>query len=289
MNSKLILGTVQFGQDYGINNKTGKISLANIRLILDYAFNNGIRFLDTAEAYGDAQIIIGEYHKKSKNKFEIITKFSSKIQGFPSEITQRIYHNLKVLNVNKLFSYMFHSYEEFDIYFKHFKQHLLSLKREGIITHLGVSLYTNDQIEKILKFDEITLIQIPYNLLDNENKRGDIIKKAKQRGIEIHARSIFLQGLFFKNPFELPEKIKSLTPYLKTLIGLCGEQNKICDVALGYVCNNDKIDKVLIGVDNIEHLKQNLVSEKLTLHKNLINEIRQVNVDEIHLLSPTNW
>ena len=82
MNSKLILGTVQFGLDYGVNNTTGKPSKLNIRSILDSAYNSGIQLLDTAEGYGDSQIKIGEYHNNSINKFKIITKFSSNAEGF---------------------------------------------------------------------------------------------------------------------------------------------------------------------------------------------------------------
>ena len=73
MNSKLILGTVQFGLHYGVNNTTGKPSKENIKSILDSAYNSGIQLLDTAEAYGDSQNKIGEYHKNSTNKFNIIT------------------------------------------------------------------------------------------------------------------------------------------------------------------------------------------------------------------------
>ena len=76
MNSnKLILGTVQFGLDYGINNKQGQVSERSIKEILDLAFENGINILDTAEGYGDSQERIGNYHKNSSNIFNIVTKF----------------------------------------------------------------------------------------------------------------------------------------------------------------------------------------------------------------------
>ena len=289
MNSKLILGTVQFGLDYGVNNTTGKPSKVNIRSILDSAYNSGIQLLDTAEGYGDSQIKIGEYHNNSTNKFKIITKFSSNAEGFSSNIIERVHNNLKILDIDKLYCYMFHSFDDFKKYFEKYRRDLLILKRDGIINNIGVSLYSNDELESVLKFNEITLVQLPFNLLDNNNKRGNIIKKAKAKGIEIHTRSAFLQGLFFKNTNEFSVKIKPLEPYLNLLNDLCDEDYKMNDLALNYVCNQKNIDKVLIGVDNVQQLESNILSEKKYIKKELTNNIEVIDVKETKLLNPSNW
>ena len=289
MNSKLILGTVQFGLDYGVNNTSGKPSKENIKSILDFAYNSGIQLLDTAEAYGDSQNKIGEYHNNSTNKFNVITKFNSNTEGFSLNIIERVYNNLKILDVDKLYCYMFHSFDGFNKYFEKYRKDLLILKRDGIINNIGVSLYSNDELESVLKFNEITLVQLPFNLLDNNNKRGNIIKKAKAKGIEIHTRSAFLQGLFFKNTSELTIKIKLLEPYLNLLNDLCDEDYKMNDLALNYVCNQKNIDKVLIGVDNVQQLESNILSEKKYIKKELTNNIEAIDVEETKLLNPSNW
>jgi aryl-alcohol dehydrogenase-like predicted oxidoreductase len=289
MNSKLILGTVQFGLNYGVNNSAGKPSKENIKSILDSAYNSGIQLLDTAEAYGDSQNKIGEYHNNSTNKFNVITKFSSNTEGFSLNIIERVYNNLKILDVDKLYCYMFHSFDDFNKYFEKYRKDLLTLKRDGIINNIGVSLYSNDELESVLKFNEITLVQLPFNLLDNNNKRGNIIKKAKAKGIEIHTRSAFLQGLFFKNTSEFTVKIKPLEPYLNLLNDLCDEDYKMNDLALNYVCNQKNIDKVLIGVDNVHQLESNILSEKKNIKKELTNSIEAIDVEEIKLLNPSNW
>ena len=289
MNSKLILGTVQFGLNYGVNNSAGKPSKENIKSILDTAYNSGIQLLDTAEAYGDSQNKIGEYHNNSTNKFNVITKFSSNTEGFSLNIIERVYNNLKILDVDKLYCYMFHSFDDFNKYFEKYRKDLLTLKRDGIINNIGVSLYSNDELESVLKFNEITLVQLPFNLLDNNNKRGNIIKKAKAKGIEIHTRSAFLQGLFFKNTSEFTVKIKPLEPYLNLLNDLCDEDYKMNDLALNYVCNQKNIDKVLIGVDNVHQLESNILSEKKNIKKELINNIEAIDVEETKLLNPSNW
>ena len=224
MNSKLILGTVQFGLDYGVNNTVGKPSKENIKSILDSAYSN-----------------------------------------------------------------MFHSFDDFNKHFEKYRKDLLTLKKDGIINNIGVSLYSNDELESVLKFNEITLVQLPFNLLDNNNKRGNIIKKAKEKGIEIHTRSAFLQGLFFKNTSEFTVKIKPLEPYLNLLNDLCDEDYKMNDLALNYVCNQKNIDKVLIGVDNVHQLESNILSEKKNIKKELTNNIEAIDVEETKLLNPSNW
>jgi aryl-alcohol dehydrogenase-like predicted oxidoreductase len=289
MNSKLILGTVQFGLDYGINNTIGKPSKENIKSILDSAYNSGIQLLDTAEAYGDSQNKIGEYHSNSTNKFNVITKFSSNAGEFSLNIIERVYNNLKILDVDKLYCYMFHSFDDFNKYFKKYRKDLLILKRDEIINNIGVSLYSNDELERVLKFDEITLIQLPFNLLDNNNKRGNILKKAKAKGIEIHTRSAFLQGLFFKNTSKLRIRIKPLGSYLNSLNDLCDEDYKMNDLALNYVCNQKNIDKVLIGVDNVHQLESNILSEKKYIQEELTKKIEAIDVKETELLNPSNW
>jgi aryl-alcohol dehydrogenase-like predicted oxidoreductase len=289
MNSKLILGTVQFGLNYGINNIVGKPSKKNIKSILDSAYNNGIQLLDTAEAYGDSQNKIGEYHNNSTNKFNVITKFSSNAEGFSLNIIERVHNNLKILDVDKLYCYMFHSFDDFENHFENYRKELRLLKKNGIIDNIGVSVYTNNELESVLKFDEISLVQLPFNLLDNDNKRGDILKKAKVKGIEIHTRSVFLQGLFFKKISELGDKIKPLEPYLRLLNDLCDKDYKINDLALNYVCNRKNIDRVLIGVDNVFQLKANIVSEKRNIQKEIFKKIEAIDVKEIELLNPSNW
>ena len=131
--NKLILGTVQFGMEYGINNKDGKPSFEKVKEILDFAYNNGIRFLDTAEAYGDSQNVIGEYHKLCSKKFNVVTKFSPSRTDLPKKIVQRVIKNLKTLDVSFLYSYMFHSFNDYKTYFNSFKHDLIELKKSNLL------------------------------------------------------------------------------------------------------------------------------------------------------------
>ncbi len=286
--SKIILGTVQFGLDYGINNKSGKPDHNEIKSILDYAFDNKINFLDTAEAYGDSHERIGEYHANSNNKFKVITKFSSSRLDLPKNISDRINHHLKILNISNLYCYMFHNYDDFKNYFNLFKLELLELKRKGIIKKIGVSLHSNHNINDVLENREIGLIQLPYNLLDNKSKRENVFLKAKEKGVEIHTRSTFLQGLFFKDLDTIDGKLGVLKKYLLELKRLVNK-NEINSLALNYVCSNANIDGVLLGVDTVSQLKNNLSCINDNKFKDIIENIDSINVKEENLLNPANW
>ena len=288
MKSKLILGTVQFGIKYGINNKQGKPSFEKVKNILDFAYLKGIRLLDTAEAYGDSQNRIGQYHKVSSNKFNIITKFSPTRKDLSENIIERVNDNLKTIGVKYLYSYMFHSFDDYKKYFLKFKYDLIELRNSHKIKKIGVSLNSNEEIIEVLNNSDIDLIQLPYNLLDNKSKREKVFLRAKENGVEIHTRSTFLQGLFFKDLNTIEGKIIKLKKYLLELKGLV-DKNEINNLALNYVCSNANIDGVLLGVDNVSQLKKNISCINDNKFIDIIKNIDSINVIEEDLLNPANW
>lgn len=290
MANKLILGTVQFGLDYGINNHRGKPEESEVFKILDLAFQNSISILDTAEAYGNSHERIGAYHKQSNNRFTIVTKFSSKRTDLPANLTHRIQQNIEVLQVPSLYAYMYHSFSDFETFYPEHKKHFQYLKSQGIIQKFGVSVYTNEEIEKLLAYDTFDLIQIPFNLLDNNSQRLDVLKRAKNKGLEIHTRSVFLQGLFFKELNSYAGALISLKPYVDQLNHLCSEHNmQLKDMALNYCIQQKNIDRVLIGVDTSIQLQENLQSLQYVLHESILHKIDSIMVKNTEMLNPGNW
>lgn len=292
MKQKIVLGTVQFGLNYGVNNTNGKPSYKNVKLILDYAFSNNILILDTAEAYGDSQEIIGKYIKETANKFNIITKYSSSRKDLPNSIYQRIKKNISTLGVDYIHGYLFHSFSDYEKYFNLFKEEFIKLKNEGLLKKIGVSIYDNEEMERVMENDLIDIIQLPFNLFDNKNKRGKLLQKAKVKNIEIHTRSIFLQGLFFKNINELKGNIQEFKPYLHKINEISSNNNlKINELALKYGVNQENIDYVLIGVDNVNQLKENIdtLNKKGENEEKIFNEINSINILNNELLNPSKW
>tara|TARA_Y100000589_G_scaffold291859_1_gene295632 strand:- start:14941 stop:15810 length:870 start_codon:yes stop_codon:yes gene_type:complete len=286
--SKLILGTVQFGLNYGINNFKGKLNAKEIKKTLDVAYKNEIRTLDTAEIYGDSHERIGEYHKKNQKTFKIISKYSSLRNDLPKNIIDRVAKNLTILNSKMLYCYMFHNFNDYKCLFELFRGDLLYLKRNGLIHKLGVSLHSNEEITEVMKNDDIDLIQLPFNLLDNSNERAGILKKAKKKGIEIHTRSVFLQGLFFKEPSKLEGNLKVLRDDLRKINKLVSSEN-ISDLALNYAYSKDYIDSVLIGVDSVDQLKANIVCVENNACRHIHSKIDEIVVKNSFMLNPSNW
>jgi len=284
---KLILGTVQFGIDYGINNPTGKPNEVEVEKILMRAYEAGIRCLDTAEAYGTAHHIIGNFHRKHPDfRFDIITKIPANFNG---SFSAKIESYLSELNVDSLKSFLFHS---FDSYRKN-KQEVVklnSLKTDHKIDSIGVSAYTNLQIEEILQDELIDVVQLPFNLLDNMNLRGEILGKINDKGKIVHTRSAFLQGLVFVEPDNDNKIVKTLKPELDYLQKVAiGNNISMQKLAINYCLQQPLIQNVLIGVDNLDQLNQNLSDAGYLLPSNLIKQIDEITVNDVDLLNPSLW
>lgn len=288
MKDKLILGTVQFGLDYGINNSVGKVPIDESQKILCKAFQEGIRVIDTAEVYGNAHQVIGDFHRANPDmKFSIITKVSP--SDNLSSVEDKINQYLVELNVNILEGFMFHSFQSY-LDHKVILPKLLKLKDNGLIKHLGVSVYTNNEFEALIKDDGIDLIQLPFNLLDNYFLRGELMLEAKRKGKTIHTRSAFLQGLFFKNPIDKLPIVQALQPQLLKIHEIAKEcEVSVASLALNYCLQQSNIDYVLIGVDSLKQLEVNLNALNFKIDKKIINIINQIYTEDTDLLNPSLW
>ena len=287
LNKKLILGTVQMGLPYGINNISGKISLDDSLDILEYAYDKGIEILDSAEAYGNAHQVIGLFHKKYPTKiFKIITKLPNQLD---TNIVEKVDNYLNELKVKQLHALLFHSFSSYKSGSNKFDD-LRKLKFDKKIKNIGVSVYTNAEIEEVILNEEIDIVQLPFNLFDNNNLRGELLEKAKSKGKTIHTRSALLQGLFFKDANDRNETVRRLRNELMILSDITKKQNvTISQLALSYCLHQNTIDNVLIGVDSINQLKDNIQSVNYNITSQAINEINKIKVKNMELLNPSLW
>ena len=288
MNSKLILGTVQFGLNYGINNSIGKLQEDEVLSLLKVAYDLGIKTLDTAEAYGNAHNLIGNFHKNFDNLFfKIITKFPHNINQ--KLIRTKVTEYLDLLHVKNLDVIMFHSFDSFQSNYKALNI-LNELKSEGLINNIGVSVYTNTQLESLLNEDLITVVQLPFNLLDNLKVRGDLINQLKIKGKVIHTRSAFLQGLFFKKYSDDISIVQALKPHLKTLNKIIKKQGcSMEELALSYCIKQKNIDNIIIGVDSISQLNANIKAAAYEVNEAAFKYINNIDVENLDLLNPSLW
>lgn len=283
---KIILGTAQFGMDYGITNSTGKISSAEVCKILEYAFKNGVTTLDTAEVYGNSEKVIGESTEKCSLKFDIISKFNDCKTG---EVRQKLNSSLKKLQVDALYGYLIHNFDNY-ISNPEIINELQELKQEDKIKKIGFSLYFPWQLEKLFEDGvDFDLVQFPYNVLDQRfNKYFSILK---EKSIEINTRSVFLQGILLTDPKRLKNGFAPIKDKIIKLYSVA-EKNSVTPALLciNYAIRNQYIDRIIIGIDNLDHLRNNL---KLVEQNLLWSEINQI-LDELeetdeNMIIPMNW
>jgi aryl-alcohol dehydrogenase-like predicted oxidoreductase len=281
---KIALGTAQFGMPYGINNSGGIPSANEFKTIFLLAINSGIHVVDTAPGYGDAEIKIAQF---SDQKLKVVTKFSivNNIEALKSQLT----NSLLRLKTNSLYGYLSHNA---DMLLTHpiLWSGLLQAKKDKLIEKIGYSLYSCEQLEKLLALNFIPdLVQIPYSLLDR--KFESFFPQLKELGTEIHVRSVFLQGLYFMDASALPEKLKPLKSSIHSLQQYCKMYSvSMASLALNFVIGNKNIDHVIIGVDNASQLQQNIELTKTWKHNpELLERVNQIELVHKELLNPTNW
>ena len=288
MIDKLILGTAQLGMNYGVNNY-GKLSKDNVFDILEFAYNNNITILDTAEIYGEALTLIGLFLKANPKKhFKIISKLSLENRLQKKDIFQHLESNLKILNTEYYHGYMIHNFKDLKKYPEIYEQ-LKNAKTRGYINNIGISLYEEYEIIDILENYHFDFIQVPFNLLDNEKSKRDILKRAKNKKIDIHARSIFLQGLFFTPEHKFSEQLKPLNKYIKKIIKIAkANRTDLETLAIQYPIKKDYIDKIIIGVHNLNQFDKNIKILKSDIYIPE-DEIERIDIEEKELLKPYNW
>lgn len=282
--SKIVLGTVQFGVNYGINNTSGQVPLDEVSNILKVADHGGVTALDTSSAYGVSEVVLGKALKDCGLHFNIISKYPRSEVG----VRDTFQKSLNNLGVNSLYGYLVH---HFDFYQEKpgIYDEMVALKKEGKIQKVGFSLYNIEQLEYLISRNvSFDILQFQYNIFDRQFE--PYMAELVERGVEIHTRSAFLQGLFFKNTNTLPEKLLPLKPHLEKLHGYCEERSiTIEQLAYGYVLSNEYVKGALIGVDNSSQLESNLKAASHLLIQDDISFIKSIDVKEKDLLNPVNW
>lgn len=284
MNKKIILGTVQLGIQYGINNVTGKPNQQQAYQLLQQAQESGIEILDSAEAYGDSLSVIGSFMKSSNSRFQVISKFIGDSQCLEDKLNKM----LEETSIKSLYAYLYHRFD--DYLSGNYKQELLNLKKKGKIERIGVSLYSLDEIKKVNDDSSIDLIQVPLNIFDLEEQKKDLLEGAKNNGKEIHVRSVFLQGLFFKDPHTLTGNLVAMQQPLQHLRSIASKYHlSIRTLCLSFALTQPFVDKVIIGIDSKEQLIENLKSAQSEFPKDLIGEIEKIKIPDRSLLNPSQW
>lgn len=257
---KLLLGTAQWGSRYGVSNTQGVTSGGEIKNILDKAYASGISLLDTAPDYGDSESKIGI---ADANGFNIITKIPklSKYPGSTDKVNalrSSVDNSIANLNRVRLHGLLFHDVSDLTAD----AQGLLlgevnKLKSNSSVGKIGVSVYTGEEIDSVLDIFLPDIVQVPFNILDQRLLHSGHLKKLSDLGVEIHARSVFLQGLFHIPSERLPKFFKPIE-HLLAGINLAAKEQRMSmnQASLTFVRDQPFVDKILVGIESLFQLNE---------------------------------
>lgn len=278
---KIIIGTAQFIPNYGLKNEKKFI---NSRYFLNFLHKKNLKYLDTAQAYNNAEELIGA----TNNEYYVTTKISEfNNSNLNNSIIDKVSQSLKKLKLQKIYCLIIHHGE--DLLKKNGKyiyKSLISLKNIGIIDKIGISMYDEKKTAKILKKYKIDVIQFPFNVFDQRLIHSGLLRLIKKKKVEIHVRSIFLQGLLLIKKNKLPKYFckwenqwKNWHHWLK--------KNKIdaLTACLSYCLSFKNIDKFVIGVNNVKQLKIILNSK---IRNNFLIP-QNLSINDQKIINPVNW
>lgn len=289
--SKLALGTVQFGINYGIANKTGQPSLTSVESITNYVLDNGINCFDTAASYGTSEKVLGLTLEKTVNKPNIISKLTSEM--FLESYIEHVQNSLDNLKIDKLFALLLHDGKLLSRWNETFNQYILDLKLKNKITYFGVSIYSSNEFELALNNKEIDIIQIPYNLLDQRAFQLDWFTEAKKKNKLLFIRSVFLQGLLLMDLDDIPSHLYKVKKSLQTIQSICDKHNiSKSQLALNFVDTTAHNSIILFGCENIDQAQKNLTTFKnlSPLNYSILKELTTLfkDIDE-KIYNPSLW
>jgi aryl-alcohol dehydrogenase-like predicted oxidoreductase len=290
---KIGLGTAQVGMDYGISNRSGRITSSEALGILTLAESAGVRVIDTAAAYGDAEERLGSILSKD-HPFSIVTKLPRLPRDVPPSGTagwvldtfeasrQRLratsVHGLLVHDANDLLdprgAQLWAALEE--------------LRGAARVRSIGVSVYAAEEIDAVLERYRPDLVQVPLNVLDQRLVRSGHLARLKRAGIEIHSRSSFLQGLLLMDPAELPD------PYFDPVRGALEAFHSAAraagrsplQAAVAYVASVEDVDTAVFGVTSGTQLAEILAAATCTLPPAWFAPFAR---DDERILNPSLW
>ena len=278
--SKLALGTAQFGLDYGISNVSGQVHPNEVKNILSIAKNNNINTLDTASGYGNSETILGNV---GVNSFKIVTKTTS-IKTGVDNMLKSFKQSLENLRMESIDGLLIHNIEdiqdkEFDLLY----EKLNNLKQDKLIKKIGFSTYTPKQVDFLLDNFDFDLIQVPFNVFDVRLIEGGQLQALKNKSIEVHARSVFLQGVLL-NFNNLPNYFLTWQEQFKKYQEMVNSSGlSLLEYALNFALNTKELDKVLVGVNNANQLIDIINSSKTSAN------LKAFSIDDIDLLNPSLW
>jgi aryl-alcohol dehydrogenase-like predicted oxidoreductase len=287
---QFVLGTVQFGMTYGIANQSG--TPADGAALMSEAHELGIGTLDTAQAYGSSETVIGnELRAHPDYRFAIVSKIApsvdaddpAAVHAAASETRERLGRIPDIL--------MYHDAAVVQRWGDRAGKALMSVRDAGLCGRTGTSVYTPEEFSIALESDGVDVIQAPLNMLDLRLVRSGLLDRALDRGIEVHVRSVFLQGLLLMNEDALPDRMQDARPWIAGLNRICRDAGTgMASAAVGFVRSLGDGLKLVIGCDTVEQLRLNFsLFNETPMPAEISGMIANLDPAPENLVNPALW
>lgn len=274
-NSPLVLGTAQLGHPYGIANKAGQPNQQTVNEIIKAAWEGGIRQFDTAQNYGVSETVLGNALKLLgySTEAQVISKFDTDLNHLDHKtMNKALDQSINLLHVPSMFGMMLHHENTLKLWDKGLVYIVKEFIRAGKIKYFGVSVYSTPRAIDALNIEEIDFIQVPANILDRRFEKAGIFDLAQEKKKMIYIRSIFLQGLIFIDPDDIPKKMKFVRPVIRSVQMLAEQFGMNRDeLALGYIKQKIPWAKVIVGAETPVQIRNNIASWERPIHPDLVN------------------
>lgn len=284
---KLALGTVQFGLPYGISNSNGQTPLEEAARIIDLARISGVSLLDTAMAYGKSESRLGQIGVDS---FRVVTKLSALPENYcdlKKWAREQIEGSLQKIGLKSLYGLLLHSptqllgsqgYSLFTA--------LEDFKKCGLVEKIGISIYSPSELDDILPLFSVDLVQAPFNPIDQRFIESGWMRKLHADGIEIHVRSVFLQGLLIMPLDQIPAKFARWSSLWEKWHDWLS-QTKISPQAacLSFAKSIPEIDQIIVGVETLQQFTELLDS----MNSPIPTAFPHIECADLDLINPSHW
>jgi aryl-alcohol dehydrogenase-like predicted oxidoreductase len=283
--------------DYGISNPGGRVRPDKAKGILARASSAGVRVLDTAAAYGDAEERVGGL-LGTAHAFSIVTKLPPADAGVaPADagawVRQAVDRSLERLRQDRLYAVLAHGADTLlgpggpEVW-----EALETLQAAGTVARIGASVYTGEEIDALLDRYPVGLLQVPLNVLDQRLVRGGHLARLRAAGVEVHARSVFLQGVLLMEPDALPnphfDGMREMLHAFRSAAQAAGVTP--LQAAVAYVLGLDGVATAVFGVTSERELEEILAAADATAASTIPEAwFAPFAFDDERVLDPARW
>jgi len=256
--TSLVLGTAQLGAGYGVTNTVGRLSDTAVDALVGAALDGGISLFDTAPGYGDAEERLGRALAAS-GRGSAITKFALPADGGAVTADAVLESSRARLGGGRLHAVLLHRVEDLrDSRFTEALAVLRAARAAGTVGRIGVSIYDAADLDLATTvFPDLDILQIPGSVVDRRLLDEPAISSLRAAGVEVHVRSLFLQGLLLARPEEIPERFGALVPVIAELRKLAEEAGTtVADLLVQQVRDSEAADALVVGATSVTELDQ---------------------------------